>query len=203
MRMSGNRRGQVGQDLGALRPFALCDGVMGVFAERRGGVSAGPFSTLNLSLAVGDDPAAVASNRDLVLRMLAPGPVRLAWMRQVHGATVGCVAAEPARLAGSGTADPGPQADALFTRSAGVALCALVADCAPVLIADPLAGLAGAAHAGRPGLVAGVVPALGKAMCEAGAEAARMRAVIGPASCGQGYDVPPQRRDRGGARVPG
>src|SRR5260370_41017015 len=109
MRMSGNRRGQVGQDLGALRPFALCDGVMGLFTERPGGVSAGPFSTLNLSLAVGDDPAAVASNRDLVLRMLAPGPARLAWMRQGPGATGGGGAARPPRLARAGTGGPGPR----------------------------------------------------------------------------------------------
>jgi YfiH family protein len=160
-------------------------------------VSAEPFGTLNLSRAVGDDPAAVTRNRSLVLRATAPGPSRLAWMRQLQGAAV---AYAPA---GIPDADPGPQADAMFTDSPEVALGVLVADCAPVLIGDPVAGIAGAAHAGRTGLVAGVVPALVAAMCEAGAEAGRMHAVIGPAICGQCYEVPAQMRDQVEASVPG
>ncbi|HXP22435.1 MAG TPA: peptidoglycan editing factor PgeF [Streptosporangiaceae bacterium] len=179
-----------------LRPFVLCGGIIGLFTGRHGGVSADPFGTLNLSQAVGDDPAAVSRNRRLVLRATAPGPSRLAWMHQVHGAEVAYApAGTPARA-------PGPRADAMFTDSPAVAIGALVADCAPVLIGDPVARLVGAAHAGRPGLVAGVVPALVRAMCEAGGQAARMRAAIGPAICGGCYEVPAQMRDQVAAAVP-
>ena len=71
-----------------LRPQALCAGVSVAFTGRAGGVSAEPFATLNLSEGVGDDPAAVACNRDLVLQAIGPGVRRLAWMRQVHGTAV-------------------------------------------------------------------------------------------------------------------
>src|SRR5258708_15196710 len=73
---------------GPVRPQPLCEGVSVLFTDRAGGVSSGPFRTLNLSDAVGDDPAAVASNRASALRAIGPGPKRLAWMRQVHGAGV-------------------------------------------------------------------------------------------------------------------
>jgi len=71
-----------------------------------------------------------------------------------------------------------------------------------VLIADPVAGLVGAAHAGRPGLTAGVVSALVMAMAQAGADPGRMHAVIGPAICGQCYEVPAAMRDQVAAAVP-
>lgn len=185
-----------------LRPFALCDGIMALFTERHGGLSTGQFGSLNLGLSVGDDPAAVARNRGVVLRAIGPGPARIAWMRQVHGAAVVYAPAGQPE-AGGPDADSSPQADAIFTDSRAVALGAQVADCAPVLIGDPAAGLVGAAHAGRPGLLAGVVPALVRALCEAGADPGRMRVAIGPAICGQCYEVPPQMRDQAEATVPG
>jgi YfiH family protein len=190
------------------RPQPLCAGVQVLFTSRAGGVSSGAFRGLNLSDGVGDDAAAVAGNRDRVLRAIGPGPARLAWMRQVHGAEVVYVdagsghsrAAAPAAPAGSAQ---GPQADAIFTDSADVALGALGADCAAVLVADPVAGLVGAAHAGRPGMAAGVVPALIAAMTAAGAEAGRLHAVIGPSICGRCYEVPVAMRDEIDALVPG
>ena len=115
-------------------------------------------------------------------------------MRQVHGAAV-C-------YLGPGIAQPPGPADAIFTDVPGRALCVLVADCVPVLVADPVAGIAGAAHAGREGMVAGVVPALVDAMTLAGAEPGRMRAVIGPAICGRCYEVPAAMQDRVAAAVP-
>jgi polyphenol oxidase len=90
----------------------------------------------------------------------------------------------------------------MFTDLPGQALCVLVADCAPVLLADPHARIVGAAHAGREGLAAGVVPALVSAMTAAGASPARMRAVIGPAICGRCYEVPVELQARVGNRVP-
>jgi polyphenol oxidase len=162
-----------------------------MFTGRGGGVSSGPFGTLNLSFAVGDVPDAVRVNRDRVLRAITPGPQRLAWMRQAHGARV-VLAAE----------GPSPEADAIFTDSPAFALGALTADCAPVLLADPVTRLIGAAHAGRPGLAAGVVPALVAAMARAGADPSRMRAAVGPAICGSCYEVPPAMCDQVAAAVP-
>ncbi|MGI9004692.1 MAG: peptidoglycan editing factor PgeF [Streptosporangiaceae bacterium] len=195
----------------AARPRELCDGVRVLFTGRDGGVSTGRYGSLNLSTGVGDDPAAVAANRDIVLRDLGPGPRTLGWMRQVHGNAVAYLADPPPPAAGAAPqaaapqadARAAPQADAVYTDSAAIALGALGADCAPVLIADPVAGLAGAAHAGRPGMAAGVLPALIAAMTAAGAQASRMHAVVGPAICGQCYEVPAAMRDEVGALVPG
>lgn len=95
-----------------------------------------------------------------------------------------------------------PECDAVYTAVRGLPLSVLAADCAPVLVADPAAGLIGAAHAGRAGMEAGVVPALIGAMTGAGADAARMRALIGPAVCGGCYNVPDDLRERVSAAVP-
>jgi polyphenol oxidase len=185
-------------------PAWLCDGVRILFTERSGGLSTGRFATLNLSRRVGDDPSAVAGNRGLVLRATEPGPQRLAWMRQVHGTDVVRIAdLSPERGGPQQETAASPQADAAFTGSAAVALAALAADCAPVLVADPVARLAGAAHAGRPGMAAGVVGELITAMVLAGAEPDRMHAIIGPSICGQCYEVPEHMRDEVAAAVPG
>ncbi|WP_055482294.1 peptidoglycan editing factor PgeF [Sphaerimonospora mesophila] len=162
------------------------------FTDRHGGVSAGPYGSRNLGGAVGDDPAAVAENRAKTAAEL--GLDRVVFMRQVHGADVAYVT-EPFG------AEP-PALDGVFTDRPGLALAVLVADCAPVLLADPVAGLVGGAHSGRPGTEAGVVPALVAAMKARGAEPARMVAAIGPAACGRCYEVPAELRERVAARVP-
>ena len=173
---------------------ALGEGVSAVFSGRAGGVSTGPYASLNLGLAVGDEQAAVEANRSVLAAACGLTPADLTWMRQVHGADV-C-------YLGAGTpAPPGP-VDAMFTDVPGRALCVLVADCVPVLIADPAAGIAGVAHAGREGLVAGVVPALVAAMAAAGASPARMRARTGPSICGGCYEVPVRMQERVAAAVP-
>lgn len=191
-----------GGTLAGLRPLALCEGVSAAFSGRAGGVSAEPFGALNLSDGVGDDPAAVARNRDLVLRALGPGVRRLAWLRQVHGAGVVRVTDFPG-ITQPGSAGAAPQADAACTDLPGVALGVLGADCASVLVADPVARVVGAAHAGRPGMAAGVAAALIAAMTDAGAETERMYAIIGPAICGQCYEVPAGMRAEIEAAVPG
>lgn len=188
---------------GPSRPVPLCEGVSVAFTDRAGGVSSGPFRTLNLSERVGDDPSAVAGNRDRVLRAIGPGPTRLAWMRQVHGADVVYVSGSRAPEAGGLRGDASPQADAAYTDSPGVAVGVLAADCAPVLVADPAARIVGAAHAGRPGMAAGVVPALIAAMAAAGAEVRRMHAIVGPSICGRCYEVPASMRAEVAAAVPG
>jgi polyphenol oxidase len=178
-----------------MRPAELCDGVQVLVTARPGGSSSGQYAALNLSYTVGDDPAAVSANRASLLRAVGDRPRELAWMRQVHGARVA--------YATSGNDGQEPEADAIFTDSPAVALAVVVADCAPVLLADPAAGLVGAAHAGRQGMAAGVVPALVTAMVQAGAEPRRMHALVGPMICGGCYEVPAQMRDEVAAVVPG
>ncbi|GAA4230585.1 peptidoglycan editing factor PgeF [Actinomadura meridiana] len=171
---------------------ALGDGVGAAFTGRAGGVSTAPLDSLNLGGAVDDDPAAVLTNRRRAAAALGLDPGRVVWMRQVHGAEV-AFATSPDL--------PGP-VDAVVTTAPGLALGVLVADCAPVLLADPVAGVVGAAHSGRPGTAAGVVPALLKAMCERGADPARTTAAIGPAACGHCYEVPAEMRADVAAAVP-
>ncbi|MEU6805559.1 peptidoglycan editing factor PgeF [Streptomyces neyagawaensis] len=158
------------------------------FTDRWGGVSAAPYEELNLGGAVGDDAAAVTTNRELAAKSLGLDPGRVVWMNQVHGADVAVVDGP------WGSAVDIPSVDAIVTTGRGLALAVLTADCVPVLLADPVAGVAAAAHAGRPGMVAGVVPAAVKAMIELGADPARIVARTGPAVCGRCYEVPEAMR---------
>ncbi|MER6160192.1 peptidoglycan editing factor PgeF [Streptomyces sp. NPDC001868] len=161
------------------------------FTDRWGGVSAAPYEELNLGGAVGDDADAVAKNRELAAKSLGLGPDRVVWMNQVHGADVAVVDGPWGSGPGSGDI---PSVDALVTTRRGLALAVLTADCVPVLLTDPVAGVAAAAHAGRPGLVAGVVPAAVRAMTDLGADPARIVARTGPAVCGRCYEVPEAMR---------
>ncbi|MEU9209940.1 peptidoglycan editing factor PgeF [Streptomyces sp. NPDC048415] len=157
------------------------------FTDRWGGVSAVPYEELNLGGAVGDDPDAVRTNRELAAKSLGLDPAGVVWMNQVHGPDV-AVVEEP-------WGDrPVAEVDAIVTVRRGLALAVLTADCTPVLLADPVAGVVAAAHAGRPGMIAGVVPAAVRAMVELGAEPARIVARTGPAVCGRCYEVPREMR---------
>ncbi|WP_019630717.1 peptidoglycan editing factor PgeF [Actinomadura atramentaria] len=175
-----------------IAPVRLGAGIGAAFTGRSGGVSAGPYGSLNLGGAVGDAPAAVAANRRRAAAALDIDPARTVWMRQVHGADVAVVDAP----------GEGLEVDAVATAVPGLALAVLVADCAPVLLADPVAGVVGAAHSGRPGTAAGVVPALLDRMAGLGADPARVRAAVGPAACGGCYEVPAALRDEVAAVVP-
>ncbi|MDT0321395.1 peptidoglycan editing factor PgeF [Streptomyces millisiae] len=166
------------------------------FTDRWGGVSAAPYDTLNLGGAVGDDPAAVLANRELAAKELGLDPAGVRWMRQVHGRAV-AVADQP------WPAGEPPEADGMVTARRGLALAVLTADCTPVLLADPEAGIVGAAHAGRPGLLAGVVPATVEEMCRLGARPERILARTGPTVCGLCYEVPAEMREAAELAVPG
>ncbi|MGI5454058.1 peptidoglycan editing factor PgeF [Streptomyces sp. CA-249302] len=157
------------------------------FTDRWGGVSAVPYEELNLGGAVGDDPDAVRANRELAAKSLGLDPADVVWMNQVHGNDVAVVD-------GPWGDRPVPEVDAVVTARRGLALAVLTADCTPVLLADPVAGVVAAAHAGRPGMVAGVVPAALRAMTELGADPARIVARTGPAVCGRCYEVPAEMR---------
>jgi YfiH family protein len=167
--------------------FDTVSGAHFAFTDRWGGVSAVPYEELNLGGAVGDDPDAVRTNRELAAKSLGLDPDLVVWMNQVHGADVAVVE-------GPWGASDIPSVDAVVTARRGLALAVLTADCTPVLLADPVAGIAGAAHAGRPGMVAGVVPAVVRAMTELGADPARIVARTGPAVCGRCYEVPADMR---------
>jgi YfiH family protein len=157
------------------------------FTDRWGGVSAVPYEELNLGGAVGDDADSVRANRELAAKSLGLDPDLVVWMNQVHGPDV-AVVDEP-------WGDrPVPRVDAVVTKRRGLALAVLTADCTPVLLADPVAGVVAGAHAGRPGMVAGVVPAAVAAMVELGADPARIVARTGPAVCGRCYEVPEAMR---------
>jgi YfiH family protein len=108
-------------------------------------------------------------------------------MNQVHGTDVAVVD-------GPWGDAPVPEVDAIVTTRRGLALAVLTADCVPVLLADPVAGIAAAAHAGRPGMIAGVVPAAVAAMTRLGADPARIVARTGPTVCGRCYEVPEEMR---------
>ncbi|MFF8355712.1 peptidoglycan editing factor PgeF [Streptomyces chartreusis] len=165
------------------------------FTDRWGGVSAAPYEELNLGGAVGDDPGTVTANRDIAAKSLGLDPGDVVWMNQVHGSDVTVVD-------GPWRDRPVPEVDAIVTARRGLALAVLTADCVPVLLADPVAGIVAAAHAGRPGMIAGVVPAALRAMTELGADPARIVARTGPAVCGRCYEVPEAMRAEVAAEEP-
>jgi YfiH family protein len=163
------------------------------FTDRHGGVSRAPFDSLNLGWAGGDDPEAMATNHRMLMDDFAPGDgvERLAELGQVHGREVVEVGPDGpghdvhGHLHGIG--------DGLVTSEPGITLSVRAADCAPVLFADAEAGVIGACHCGRPGVVAGIVAATVAAMRELGAQ--DISAWLGPHVCGRCYEVPQSMQD--------
>jgi len=156
---------------------------------RSGGVSAGPYASLNLSLNVGDDPAHVLENRRRVLAALGAGLEDAVFAQQVHGA-----AAEVVGLAdrGRGTreaADAIPGADALVTADPGPVLAVLAADCVPVVLYDPVAHVLACAHAGWRGTVSGAAASAVRAMVSLGSRPADLVVGLGPAIAPGRYQV--------------
>lgn len=151
------------------------------FFTRRGGVSRGIYGTLNCGLGSDDDRAAIIENRTRVTTGFGTEAV-LASVHQVHGDDVHIIRA-PAQAAER------PQADGLVTDCPDIILSVLTADCAPVLFADPVAGVIGAAHAGWRGALAGICEAVIEAMQSLGARPENIAAVIGPAISGRNYEV--------------
>lgn len=166
-----------------------------VFTTRRGGVSTPPWDSFNLGNGVGDDPAAVAANRARLAAGVGLPTGSLVWMDQVHGTGIALVSG-PQGAAAAAT-------DGLVTGTVGVGLAVLVADCVPLLAADPVAGVIAAVHAGRRGAAAGVVLAALSQMQQAGADNSRIEVLVGPAVCGKCYQVPTEMRDEVEAVLPG
>ncbi len=160
------------------------------FTTRFGGVSSGAYGApggggLNLDeRLIGDlqdDPADVAENRRRALEPLGFAPHALALLDQVHGSEV--VQADPKRL---------QTADAQVSAEAGVVLGILTADCYPILLEDPEAGVVGAAHAGWKGSLGRVAERTVEAMQQLGARPERIRAAVGPGISAQRYAVGPE-----------
>jgi polyphenol oxidase len=152
------------------------------FTDRFGGVSAPPYAELNLAISGDDDDVAKAENHRRLLADFAPDDV-LCDLYQVHGAEVVLAGPEWAHR---------PHADGIVGTAPGVTLLVRAADCVPVLLVAPDQGIVGAAHSGRPGLAAGVVPATVARMRELGG--GRVEGWIGPHVCGRCYEVPEQMR---------
>lgn len=183
----------------------LLDTVVGrvrvAFTDRHGGVSSGPWASLNLARRASgdgggdgdgdgeednhDEPAMISANLTRLAEVFGVPVADVVGMRQVHGREVAVVDHESAT-------GPPRTADALVTRSPGLVLLARAADCVPVALADPALGLAGVVHSGRPGTLAGVVPAAVDVLREMGA--GDLRAWIGPRVCGACYEVPARMR---------
>ncbi len=160
------------------------------FTTREGGASDPPFDGLNLGGAVGDDPARVAANWALLERGTG---LSFARVRQVHGARAVRVDAACA---------PALEADVVVSAAAGVAACVSVADCVPVLVADPDSGAVAAAHAGWRGTLARAAAEAVRALAaEAGASPGRMVACIGPSIGPCCYEVSADLAARFGAEI--
>ncbi len=159
--------------------------------SRHGGVSAGPFASLNLGLHVGDEPEAVIENRQRALGLLGAGLDDLVVAEQVHGSRTAVVGRAEAGRGARSVADELADVDALVTTEPGLVLCVLVADCAPVVLWDPVAGVLGCVHAGWRGALGGVLEAAVTAMESQGAQPEHMLAGIGPTIAQDRYEVGP------------
>jgi YfiH family protein len=158
------------------------------FFTRRGGVSTGPFASLNCSLSGQDKPESVLENRTRAARFLNAEPALLLGLSQVHGADV-------VTVQGPWAHGQGARADAMVTSRPGVALGIVTADCAPVLFADEGGGIVGAAHAGWRGALAGVLEATIAAMTRLGARPDHIAAAVGPCIAQPSYEVGDDLRD--------
>lgn len=151
------------------------------FFTRRGGASSGVYSGLNCGPGSSDQRVAVSVNRARVAEAMQVEPAQLLSLHQVHSADV--------VVATAGGWSERPRADGAVTATPGIALSVLTADCAPVLFADPVAGIIGAAHAGWRGALGGVVEATVAAMEELGADRANISAAVGPTISQRSYEV--------------
>jgi YfiH family protein len=145
---------------------------------RSGGVSRGPYATMNLTRHTGDDSAAVAANQRRLADWLPSPPV---WLRQVHGNVV--------VVLGAGSVAAAPTADAAVTRERAVVCAVQIADCLPVLFADRRGSAVGVAHAGWRGLAAGVLEATVASLDALGASIPDLCAWLGPAIGPAAFEV--------------
>jgi purine-nucleoside/S-methyl-5'-thioadenosine phosphorylase / adenosine deaminase len=145
-------------------PALDASGVTAAVTARDGGVSGGPYATLNLSLSVGDEPSSVLENRRRLAAALGVSLDDFVFARQVHRAGVRVVGDADRGSGARSLEDAIEGADALVTASPAIVLAILTADCLPVVLHDPVAGLLACVHAGWRGTAAGVTAAAVTAM---------------------------------------
>ena len=164
-------------------------GITYAFFTRHGGVSGGLYDSLNCGFGSSDDPANVRNNRALALAQLGSSRAKLVTCHQAHTANVEFVSRP-------WTNAHAPVADSMVTDCPNLALAVLTADCAPVLLADPVSKIIGAVHAGWRGAIAGVIDKTLMLMSDKGADISGIIAAIGPCISCLLYTSPSQR-DRG------
>jgi polyphenol oxidase len=157
-------------------------GLRHAFFSRDGGVSDDIYASLNGGLGSNDDPARVAENRRRMAEQMGVAPEHLLSVHQVHSADA-VVASGPWQGATR------PRADAIVTRSEGLAISVTTADCGPILLADPTARVIGAVHAGWKGALTGVLESTVGTMEKLGAERGGIVAAIGPLIRQHSYEV--------------
>jgi hypothetical protein len=172
-------------------PALDASGLTAAVTARDGGVSGGPYATLNLSLSVGDDPASVRENRRRLAAALGVSLDDFVFARQVHGAGVRVVTGADRGSGAFSLDDAIESVDALVTATPGVTLAILTADCLPIVLHDPVAGVLACVHAGWRGTVAGVTAAAMTAMRDRGSRPSDVVAGLGPAIAGDRYQVGP------------
>ncbi|HQT40198.1 MAG TPA: peptidoglycan editing factor PgeF [Acidocella sp.] len=170
----------------SLHPFTAALPARHGFFTRRGGVSNGPYASLNCSLSGADALTNVLQNRKLVAQTIGIAPENLLGVKQIHG--TGVITATTAWPIGHGG-----EADALVTATPGLAIGIVTADCTPVLFSDTQGSVIGAAHAGWRGAVSGVLEATIAAMQKLGAQT--IVAAIGPCIHQRSYEVAADLRD--------
>lgn len=155
--------------------------VIAGFTTRFGGVSDGEYEGLNLAGHVGDQPANVAKNREILAEQIGVAPNNLKFMNQIHSNRVEIL---------RNLDDELQPCDGVITALRGVVLCVLVADCSPVLIADERRGVVAAVHAGRAGVTGKICTnAVNLIASEFGCEAAELRVFVGANIKARNYEV--------------
>jgi YfiH family protein len=157
-------------------------GLRHAFFSRHGGVSDGVYAALNGGIGSNDDPANVGENRRRMAEQIGVTPERLLTAYQVHSPEV-VVTSAPWDMASR------PRADAIVTRTEGLAIGITAADCGPILLVDPNARVIGAAHAGWKGALTGIVESTVEAMEKIGADRSNLVAAIGPLIRQHSYEV--------------
>jgi len=161
--------------------FSAIPGLRHAFSTREGGVSGGIYESLNGGLGSNDDPAHVAENRRRMAEQMGVAPEHFLSVHQIHSPDV-VVATGPWQ-------GDKPRADALVTRTEGIAIGVTAADCGPILFVDPAARVIGAAHAGWKGALTGVLESTVAAMEKLGADRGGILAAIGPLIRQHSYEV--------------
>ena len=183
-----------------IEPNGTSYGVEWGVTDRCGGSSQGTYAEFNLGGHLGDLPEAVETNRHRLAHELELRLTDLRFMDQQHGSAVAVTPGTRPDLPDFGGPARPPAVDGIVSGRTDEALVVLVADCTPVLLVDRAEGLVAAVHAGRPGLVGGVVSATLARLRDLGAR--DLEAVVGPSVCPRCYEVPAPMRDAAAAVEP-